>query len=121
MRFYKLEMTAAFNSHLNMDFFWGSEESRRADAGRGEARSLGTVVGVARGRLESRRPAGVGRADRRLVLTGVLTLLTRLCVAEDHLMGVLWATLERGKPSAEMTPNKHPTAQLHTNSRSLWL
>lgn len=78
---------------LNMDFFWGSEESRRADAGRGEARSLGTVVGVARGRLESRRPAGVGRVDRRLVLTGVLTLLTRLCVAEDHLMGVLWATL----------------------------
>ena len=106
---------------LTVNFFWGSEESRRADAGRGEARSLGTVVGVARGRLESRRPAGVGRADRRLVLTGVLTLLTRLCVAEDHLMGVLWATLERGKPSAEMTPNKHPTAQLHTNSRSLWL
>lgn len=27
------------------------------------------------------------------MLTGVLTLLTRLCVAEDHLMGVLWATL----------------------------
>ena len=72
-------------------------------------------------RLESQRPAGVGRADRHLVLMGVLTLLTRLCVAEDHLMGVLWATLERGKPSAEMTPNKHPTAQLHTNSRSLWL
>lgn len=78
---------------LTVDFFGGSEESRLADVGRGEARSLGTVVGVARGRLESRRPAGVGRADRRLVLTGVLMLLTRLCAAEDHLMGVLWATL----------------------------
>lgn len=74
-------------------FFWGSEESRRADAGRGEARGLGLGVGVARGRLESRRPAGIGRADRRRVLTGVLELLTRLCAAEDHLTGVLWATL----------------------------
>lgn len=90
------EWTAAFNSYLTMDFFWGSEESSRADAGRGEARGLGLGVGVARGRLESRRPAGVGRADRRLVLTGVLRLLTRLCAAEDHLTGVLWATLERG-------------------------
>lgn len=78
---------------LTVDFFWGSEESRRADAGRGEARGLGLGVGVARGRLESRRPAGVGRADRRRVLTGVLELLTRLCAAEDHLTGVLWATL----------------------------
>lgn len=88
------EWTAAFNSYLTEDFFWGSEESCRADAGRGEARGLG--LGVARGRLESRRRAGVGRADRRLVLTGVLRLLTRLCAAEDHLTGVLWATLERG-------------------------
>ena len=71
-------------------------------------------MGVARGRLESRRPAGVGRADRRLVLTGVLTLLTRLCAAEDHLMGVLWATLERRKPSAEMTQNL--TTQPHADS-----
>lgn len=109
------EETAAFNSHLTVDFFGGSEESRLADVGRGEARSLGTVVGVARGRLESRRPAGVGRADRRLVLTGVLMLLTRLCAAEDHLMGVLWATLERRKPSAEMTQNL--TTQPHTESR----
>lgn len=100
------EWTAAFTSYLTVDFFWGSEESRRADSGRGEARGLGLGVGVARGRLESRRPAGAGRAGRRLVLTGVLTLLTRLCAAEDHLTGVLWATLERRKPSAEMSQNK---------------
>lgn len=114
------EWTAAFNSYLTVDFFWGSEESRRADAGRGEARGLGLGLGmgVARGRLESRRPAGVGRADRRRVLTGVLELLTRLCAAEDHLTGVLWATLERGKPSAEMTQNKTLKTQPHTNSRT---
>lgn len=80
---------AAFNSYLTADFFWGSEESRRADTRRGEARALGTVLGVARGRLESRRLAGVGRADLRPLLTGVLTLFSRLCDAEDHLAGVL--------------------------------
>lgn len=65
---------------------------------RGEARGLGTVLGVTNGSPESRQPTGVGNADMRLVLTGVLTLLKRLCEAgpEERLAGVLWTvTLER--------------------------
>lgn len=70
---------------LTADFFRGSEESRRADTPRGEARALGTVLGVISGRPESRRPAGVGKAD-------VLAELTRLCEAgpEARRAGVLW-------------------------------
>lgn len=77
---------------LTADFFRGSEESCRADMHRGEARGLGTVLGVTNGSPESRQPTGVGNADMRLVLTGVLALLKRLCEAgpEERLAGVLW-------------------------------
>lgn len=46
----------------------------------GEKPEAWPPVGVARGWRASGRQ-GVGRADRHLVLMGVLTLLTRLCVA----------------------------------------
>lgn len=70
---------------LTVDFFRGSEDSCRADTHRGEARALGTVFGVIRGRPESRRPAGVGKAD-------ILAAPKRLCEAgpEERRAGVLW-------------------------------
>lgn len=79
---------------LTEDFFRGSEESRRADTHRGEARALGTVLGVITGRPESRRLAGVGRADVCFLLKGVLVQLPSLCGAatDERLAGVLWTT-----------------------------
>lgn len=76
---------------------------------RGEARSLGTVVGVARGswRAGGQHP-GVGSA------CGVLHAADK-ALCEDHLMPAGSAVGYPGKkPSAEMTPNKHPLTQLHT-------
>lgn len=100
------KLTAAFTSYLTEDFSRGSEESRRADTYRGEARALGIVLGVTNGRPESRRLAGVGRADTCLVLMGVLVLLTRLCGAatDERLAGVLWTiTLEKQNWSLQQT------------------
>lgn len=45
------------------------------------------MLGVTNGRPESRRPAGVGRPDARVVLAGVLA------GPEGRRAGVLWATL----------------------------
>lgn len=78
---------ATFASYLTADFFRGSEDSRRAGAHQGDAGALGTVLGVASGRPDSRRPAGVGKAD-------ALAAPNRLCEAgpEERLAGVLWTT-----------------------------
>lgn len=46
------------------------------------------VLGVTHGRPESRRLAGVGKQDMRLVLTGVLG-----ASPEEHRAGVLQTTL----------------------------
>ena len=97
-------MAVASASYLAAEFFRSSEESRGADTHRGEARALGTVLGVTRGRLESRRLAGVGKADPRLVLTGVVIPLK--CPGEagpdECPAGVLWTTtLERQNESLQ--------------------
>lgn len=93
---------AAFVSYLTADFFRGSEDSRRAGTHRGDARALGTVFGVASGRPDSRRPAGVGKAD-------ALAAPNRLCEArpEERLAGVLWTTALEDKMGLKQTTPKH--------------
>lgn len=94
------------NSYLTEDFFWGSEESCQADIHGGKARALGMVLGVTGGRPESRRLAGVGRADMYFVLTGVLVPPARLCEAtiDERLAGVLCTTtLEKQNWSLQQT------------------
>lgn len=81
-------------SYLTAHFFRGSEESRRAGPGRGEASAQGAVLGVSHTRLERRRPVDVGKADRRLALRGSRKLLASPGEAspETRLAGVLWIT-----------------------------
>lgn len=93
------------SSYLPADVLRGSDDSCRVDTHRGEARVLGTVLGVTNGRPESRRPAGVGRPDARAVLAGVLT------GPEGRRAGVLWATLGRQDPGAR------PSAQTEVLTR----
>lgn len=98
-------LPATFVSYLTADFFWGSEVSRRAGTHRGDAGALGTVFGVAGGKPDSRRLAGVGKAD-------ALTAPRRLCETgpEQRLAGVLCTTALEDK-----TGLKHRRPQSHSN------
>lgn len=108
-------LMATVTSYLTAEFFRGSVASCRADRHRGEASILGTVFGVSRGRAESRRPAGVGRAD----------VLAELGRPEERLAGVLWtATLERPRGDLgtdDLEKNSNDSAHVLAWQKSLQL